>query len=224
MSDHPAGPPASDDGYRPDPAAEMRMVIDAFFAALAAARPGDADLAARLRRRHERLLADQRDRVVDAASRHNLALTLAVLAGYRELTPLYDDDERLLGLLRDAFVEPLRAPVRTGTAAALDAAPDPFAAMVEISRYRERHAFGAGFVFTHPHDDDDHYVAQVERCYYHDVLSANDAARLTPVFCAFDANWIDAIDPDRHGFAFDRPTTIGTGGVTCPFRFRRTAG
>ncbi|MGH3391643.1 MAG: L-2-amino-thiazoline-4-carboxylic acid hydrolase [Actinomadura sp.] len=95
-------------------------------------------------------------------------------------------------------------------------------ALADISRQREQHAFGAGFQFTHPHDDHDHYVAQVERCDYHQVLQANGAPHLTPVFCAFDANWIDAIDPERHGFTFERPTTIGTGGPNCPFRFRRT--
>ena len=208
-------------GYRPDPAAELQMVIEAFFAALADARPDDADLTGRLRARHLRLLTAQRHRVIDEPSRHNLALSLAVLAGYQELSPALDD-EALIPLLRRAFVEPLRPKVRAGTAAALDEAPDPYAAMVDISRQRERHVFGAGFVFTHPRDDDEEYVAQVERCYYHEVLRANDAARLTPVLCAFDANWIEAIDPARHGFAFDRATTIGTGGGSCPFRFRRT--
>jgi hypothetical protein len=58
---------------------------------------------------------------------------------------------------------------------------------------------------------------------YHDVLRANGSERLTPVFCAFDANWIDAIDPERDEFEFERPTTIGTGGPSCPFRFRRTS-
>jgi hypothetical protein len=33
--------------------------------------------------------------------------------------------------------------------------------------------------------------------------------------------WIEAIDPARHGFRFDRATTIGYGGSYCPFRFTR---
>src|SRR5262245_48143331 len=213
----------SDHTYRPDPAAETQALIDAFFTALADALPAQPDLVARLRIRHERLVAAQRHRIIDDASRYNLAMTLAVLAAYRELTP-YVADDALLPLVRTAFVEPLRATVQEATTAALDGAPDPFTAMVNISRQRERDAFGAGFTFTHPHDDDRRYTAQVERCYYHDVLAANEAAHLTPVLCAFDANWIDAIDPDRHGFAFERPTTIGTGGPHCPFRFRRTNG
>ena len=222
MSNQPNSAQSTSGSYKPDPAAEIRAVIDAFFAALADAFAGRSDLITRLRVRHDRLLANQQHRIIDEASRHNLALTLAVLAGYHELAPQASDEE-LLPALEAAFVEPLRSSVKAVTKAALDAVADPFAAMVDITRQRERHAFGAGFVFTHPQDDPDHYVAQVERCYYHQVLSANGAQQLTPVFCAFDANWIDAIDPGRHGFSFERPTTIGTGGSNCPFRFRRTS-
>lgn len=45
---------------------------------------------------------------------------------------------------------------------------------------------------------------------------------MTPVMCAFDKAWIEAIDPARHGFRFDRATTIGYGGSHCPFHFTRT--
>ncbi len=65
-------------------------------------------------------------------------------------------------------------------------------------------------------------IDEVERCYYHEVLEANGARQLTPIVCAFDANWIDAIDAHWDGFEFERPATIGTGGANCPFRFRRT--
>jgi len=67
----------------------------------------------------------------------------------------------------------------------------------------------------------DRYTAEVTRCHYHDVLSANGAGQLTPIFCAFDSNWINAVEAERDGLEFERPTTIGTGGDSCPFRFRR---
>ena len=44
---------------------------------------------------------------------------------------------------------------------------------------------------------------------------------LTPVFCDWDANWASAIDPARHGFRFERPTTLGLGGDGCYFRHTR---
>src|SRR5262249_3076329 len=108
------------------------------------------------------------------------------------------------------------------TLAMLDAASDPFSAMVEVSKAQEEHAYGRTFTFERPVDDGREYLLEIHRCFYHDVLVANSAAELTPALCAFDTNWIEAIDPDRHGFRFERPTTIGLGGAYCPFHFIRT--
>jgi hypothetical protein len=208
------------EGYRPDPATETAMTIDAFFNALVEALPDEDDLADRLRCRHEELLDDQQHRVIDEASAYNLSLTLSVLAAYQELGARHEDDE-LVPLLTRAFVEPMQPFVYAATRAALDGAADPFATMVGVSKDRERDVFGVGFGFSHPDDDRDRYTAEVTRCYYHDVLSANGAGQLTPIFCAFDSNWINAIEAERDGLEFERPTTIGTGGDSCPFRFRR---
>ncbi|MGD0456027.1 MAG: L-2-amino-thiazoline-4-carboxylic acid hydrolase [Solirubrobacteraceae bacterium] len=213
---------SSSSGYVPDPATETAMLIDAFFQALSERFSEESGLADRLRDRHGRLMAEQQNLVVDEPSRYNLAMTLAVLGAYQELGAGHGEDE-LLPALRAAFVEPLEPFVRDATRSVLDQAPDPFAAMVALTRDREHQAFGAGFEFTHPDDDPERFTSQVERCFYHDVLRANGAERLTAVFCSFDANWIDAIDSDRDGFEFERPTTIGTGGPCCPFRFRRTS-
>lgn len=130
--------------------------------ALADARPEQPELTVRLRDRHERLPADRRHRVVDEAARHNLALSLAVLAGYEELTA----------------------------------------------------QLGAGFQCTHPHDDHDHYVAQVERCDYHQVLQANGAPHLTPAFCAFDGmRPLASTGERRHAQNMAMKGTDGTSGT-----------
>lgn len=203
-----------------DAEAQAAMVVAAFFGALAARFADAPDLVGRLRGRHRRLVAAQQHRVVDEASLHNLSMTLAVLAAYQELAHERTGDD-LITALREAFVQPMERFVREATRSLLDGAGDPFVAMVKLTREREEQAFGAGFVFGHPEDDESRYTAEVRRCFYHEVLKANGAANLTGVFCAFDSNWIDAIDPDRDGFEFERPTTIGSGGASCPFRFRR---
>jgi len=219
---HPA--PAEDDAsYRPDPGRETRLTIDSFLQALAAAEPGDPELEARIRRRHRDLINARPVRLADEQSWMHLKMTLVLLAAYQELQDRYRD-EVLLARLREAFVEPLRPYVAQATSSALEAAADPFSAMVTISRERERTFFGESFVFDHPADDDSRYIAEVRRCFYHDVLAAAGAAQLTPILCAFDATWIEVIDPSRHGFSFERPATIGTGGATCPFMFTRDAG
>lgn len=208
--------------YPPDPAAELEMLVDGFFGALGEHFAADEGLPARLRDRQQELIAQQQARVIDEPSRYNLATTLAVLAAYQELASEHDDAE-LIRALKAAFVEPVEPFVRTATRSMLDGAEDPFAEIVALTREREQEAFGEGFAFAHPDDDHDRYTAQVERCYYHEVVASNAAERLTPIFCAFDANWIDAIDPERDGLEFERPTRIGTDGPNCPFRFRRTS-
>ncbi len=114
----------------------------------------------------------------------------------------------IIDAIEAAFTRPLGPALREGTRAMLDAAPDPYRAMVALTKSRERDAFSTGFTFRGPVDDDQRYHLDVHRCFYHDVLAANSAAELTRVMCAFDKAWIEAIDPARHGFRFDRVTTI----------------
>jgi len=94
---------------------------------------------------------------------------------------------------------------------------------VSVSKSRERHFFGQSFTFERPCDDDRAYFLDVARCLWQSFFVAEGAPELTPLFCEFDANWIDAIDPDRHGVRFSRPTTLGHGGPLCPFHFYRVA-
>lgn len=123
--------------------------------------------------------------------------------------------------MQAAFVEPLGPSLQAGVRAVLDAAPDPFTAIVAASRTRERDACGAAFDFDHVADG--RYLLDVRRCFFHDVLSANGKPELTTVMCRFDRTWIDAIDSERHGIAFHAGHHDRTRGTHCRFRFRRTA-
>ncbi|MGN9837502.1 L-2-amino-thiazoline-4-carboxylic acid hydrolase [Nonomuraea sp. H19] len=210
-------------GYVPDPDRDTALLLDAFYDHLAAilrehALPGE--LLTAMRARQEELEAAGQHLIVDEPARYNLRLTVALAAAYQVLLPRLGR-EAAVAAVREAFIEPLGDTMKEGTRAMLDAAPDPFQAMVALSKSREEQAFGKGFVFDRPVDDDQRYHVDVRRCFYHDVLVANGAPELTPAMCAFDANWIEAIEPDRHGFRFDRRTTIGLGGTHCPFHFTR---
>ncbi|SEG73778.1 L-2-amino-thiazoline-4-carboxylic acid hydrolase [Thermomonospora echinospora] len=210
--------------YVPDPERETAALVEGFFEHITAALRAHAlpeGLVAVMRTRHERLQAANAHLIVDEPARHNLRITLAVAAAYESLLPRLGRDAAI-DTVRAALVEPLGDAVHVGTRAMLDAAPDPFAALVAVSKSREEHAFGKGFTFRRPADDDRRYLLNIHRCFYHDVLVANSVPELTPAMCAFDANWIEAIDPDRDGFRFERVTTIGLGGTHCPFHFTRT--
>ncbi|MFF0775990.1 L-2-amino-thiazoline-4-carboxylic acid hydrolase [Nonomuraea wenchangensis] len=203
--------------YVPDPDRDTTLLLDAFYERLATT---DADLTAAMRARQDELEAANQSRIVDEPARHNLRLTLALVAAYEILRPRLGR-QQAIAAVQAAFVEPFGDAMKEGTRAMLDQAPDAFRAMVEMSKSREEHAFGKGFVFERPVDYDERYHLDVRRCFYHDVLVANGAPELTPAMCAFDANWIEAIAPRRHGFRFERRTTIGMGGTHCPFHFDR---
>ena len=148
-------------------------------------------------------------------------MPVALVAAYETLQPRLGREDATAAI-QAAFTEPPGPAVRAGTRAMLDAATHPFQAMAELCTSRERDASGAAFTFRRPADDGQRYHPDAHRCFYHDVLAASSAAELTPVMCAFGKARIEAIDPARHGFRFNRATTIGYGGSYCPFRFTRT--
>lgn len=218
-------PHPADGGYVPDPERDTAAVIDGFLAHLATTlreRSLPEALLAGMRARIGELERARADMITDDPARYNLRMTVALVAAYEVLQPRLGREDAVT-IIQAAFTEPLGPAVRAGTRAILDAAPDPFAAMVELCKSRERDAFGAAFTFRRPVDDGQRYYLDVHRCYYYDVLAASSAGELTPVMCAFDKAWIEAIDPARHGFRFDRATTIGQGGGYCPFHFTRTS-
>jgi hypothetical protein len=213
------------DRYVPDAAAEAAWVIQAFIDALAQ-RLHDADWVHGIRRHLDAECAELASKyggwLVDEPARHQLRQGAAVLVAYRRLRGTVPESE-LLGLLRSAFTEPLRDVIRSGTAAMLERADDPFIAMVAMSKMRETHSFGASFRFERPRDDNEAYHLNITRCLGHSFFAAVGCPELTTIFCAFDEAWIGAVEPARHGLRFERETTLGEGGATCPFHFTRVA-
>jgi hypothetical protein len=143
-----------------------------------------------------------------------------VLAAYQVLRDRVDRDAAITAL-RHAFTLMWGDWIRAGTKAQLDAAPDPFVSMTTTARTKEESTFGPSFVFEHERDDQNAYWVKVTRCLYHSYFVAHGVPELTPVFCDWDANWASAIEPARHGFRFERPTTLGFGGDGCYFRHTR---
>jgi hypothetical protein len=212
----------SSESYALTPEQSANWVIDAFLGHLAhhidpahlhAITTAGAHRTANLAAAYTSLIADDH-------SYHHLRTAAYVLAAYRELQPSLPRPA-LLNLLRDAFTAPLREIVFGSTRAMLDASPDPFRAMVDVSKEREANYFGAAFTFERPQDDDRAYLVNISRCVWHAYFIAENTPELTPIFCAIDMNWIEAINPEQHGFTFVRPTTLGTGGPMCPFHFYR---
>jgi hypothetical protein len=198
-----------------DPDASSVAIVDAFLVHL---RTPHVE---RIRARQAELLAASGD-LPDPPARYNRRYTTAVLAAWEVLSAPEDPSRwpDLRDRLREAFTAPFREWTAGATREFLDGAADPFAAMTALAKERETTDFGAEFTFDRD-EGPAHLHQDVRRCGYHDYLMSQGAAHLTPVLCAFDTAWLEAVDPARHGFVATRATTLAAGGPTCPFHFRR---
>ncbi len=160
------------------------------------------------------------DWIDDEPSRFHLRFMAVLLAGYRTLTELMSKEEAL-ALLTKAAIEPNRVAIGEGVKAALDHAPDPMLVLVDASKQREEYFFGKTFTFERHQDDQQAYILHVKRCFYHQFAVANGAPELMQVLCEWDWIWAKAIEPTKHGFSFELPTTLGYGADMCRFCFRR---
>ena len=160
---------------------------------------------------------------VDEQSRElHLPFASLALAGYRILLQILPKNEAL-ALVREALVGPSRPHMLGGTKAALDHAHDPFDLMRNISKEKEAGFYGRTFAFERPQDDEHAYLVNITGCFWNSFFARNGAPELMPAFCDFDTNWMDAVEPGRHGFRSERPTTLGYGGDRCRFWLIRAA-
>lgn len=203
-----------------------QAITDGFFAVIsgylqAFGKEAADALEAGMRRRWEEATIQNASMVQDELSKTHLGHTAMAFAAYQTLLEVVPQ-EKALGIVEKAFAEPLRETVRTGTAAALDEAPDGFALMRDIAASRAESYFGPTFTFELERDDTNAYLQNITGCFYDNFFVANGTPELTPAFCAFDGSWIDGIDPEHYGVRFERPTTLGWGHDRCRFHFYRT--
>ena len=158
--------------------------------------------------------------VDDEPSKFHLTSIALLLAGYRTLLEWMSKEDSL-ALLTFAMTEPNRQEIRDGVRYALDGSSDPMKVMVEASKQREEFFFGHTFTFERHQDDDQAYILHVKRCFYHQFALANEVPELMQILCEVDWVWAGAIDPTKHGFSFELPTTLGYGEDMCRFCFRR---
>jgi hypothetical protein len=143
-----------------------------------------------------------------------------VLAAYRKLTEAIPREDAIR-LLKHAVIDSGKDAILKGVAYALDEAEDPMNEIVAASKDREVQFFGSTFGFERHRDDRDQYILHVTRCFYHQFAVANAAPELMDILCEWDWIWASAIEPVKHRFSFELPTTLGKGGDVCRFCFRR---
>ncbi|MEM7552394.1 MAG: L-2-amino-thiazoline-4-carboxylic acid hydrolase [Bacteroidota bacterium] len=144
------------------------------------------------------------------------SVVIAIFQYLRERMPLH----KCLEAIQYAFVDSLSY-ITHQTEQFLEHSSDPFNDIVTVSKQKEK-KYGDGFEFYRKQDDHQAYLLEVKKCFFCKVLTFNKAKELMPIFCDFDTLWMKAINPEKHGFKFERQETIGTGGEICKFYFIKT--
>ena len=174
-----------------------------------------------VRRAVQALFDEGVDKLPDKQGRVILAMCSLVLAGYRALQQHAREPSTAFETVRRAFAKTYPGPLTWLTRLWLATHRDPIADLQRRSLAAwGRGMYGESMAFDEEKDEDS-ATFLVTRCAFHQFFTDHDAAELTPLVCAWDRAWMDAIDGSGRPIRTERRSTISTGGDCCRFRFIR---
>ena len=184
--------------------------------------PGREDeLVERIGARAEALAEDDGEMAVDGAAKGMLAMSATVLAAYEILLPELDGEEkRTILFLQHVFGEVLQRTMDVAIAA-IARGEAPLDA-VEKAMRQSSGMYGSYFRFDFERPDPDNFEMRVSRCLFRDFFARHDALPVTTVLCAWDANWMRALDPAVTGLHAERTSLLSLGDEACSFRVSTT--
>jgi L-2-amino-thiazoline-4-carboxylic acid hydrolase len=93
---------------------------------------------------------------------------------------------------------------------------------IEAACRKEAPFYGSYFDIAFDRQDADTFEMRAERCFFRDYFARHDNMLLTTVVCAWDANWMRAVDPAVSGLRAERTSLLSLGDDACRFRVVRT--
>jgi hypothetical protein len=175
------------------------------------------ELVATIKDRAGRLVEADADLVVDGPSRGMLALSAVLLAGFEALVPVFDGDERrTIRYLQHVFGAVLRRSFEVAVEA-LARRDDPLDAVDRACRTGFA-MYGSSFDIDFDRVDGETFEMRVGRCFFHDFFTRHGQPAVTTVLCAWDANWMTALDPATSGLRSERTSLLALGDDACRFR------
>ena len=160
--------------------------------------------------------------IVDAPSHGHLELCSSVLSAYNNLLPVIGDKDSTIEFISKAMMKGVNnLSMRTSLTLVLKACKDNPDRLRDIFSWLMEQ-YGATFSWTAPHketEQEDSFSIEIQKCYYFNFFSSHNVAFLTPILCQLDSLWFDMVDPEKHGFSFDksRYQTQGYGAPKCVF-------
>jgi len=174
-----------------------------------------------VRARAEELVDADHNLVVDEPSKDALAISAVVLASFEQLLPLFDGDERrtilfLQHVMGTVLKRPYQLMFQT-----LSRREEPLDKIDNACRKMEP-LYGDGWDMTFERPEPQVFEMKVRRCFFRDFFARHDATLVTTVMCAFDVNWMQAIDPAVSGLRAERTSLLSLGDDECRFAVLET--
>lgn len=160
--------------------------------------------------------------IVDAPSHGHLELCSSLLSAYRILLPVIGTQEDTLNLISTAMMNGINNfSMRTSLRLMLDSCKENPDRLKDIFSWLMRQ-YGASFEWSAVHEDtelEDSFTLEIRSCYYKSFFVSHETPFLTPILCQLDSLWFEMVDPEKHGFSFDksRYQTMGYGAPKCVF-------
>ena len=82
--------------------------------------------------------------------------------------------------------------------------------------------YGKGWDMGFSRPEPGTFEMNVTRCFFRDFFARHDAPLVTTVMCAFDVNWMQAIDPAVSGLRAERTSLLSLGNDHCRFAVLET--
>lgn len=174
-----------------------------------------------IRSRAKELQEEDQDLPVDPQSEGMLALTSTMLAAYETLLPLFDNDQRRTILFLQQIVGAVAQRPFEVAFEALSKREHPLDAIDKACRM-EGPLYGSYYEIAFDRQDADTFEMRVHRCFFRDHFTRRGNPLLTTALCAWDANWMKAIDPAVSGLRAERTTLMSLGDDACRFRVLTT--
>ena len=171
--------------------------------------------------RADELAEADAETAVDDPSKGAVALCAVILASYESLLPLFDNDERrTIRQLQEVMGAELRGPYEAAFGA-LNKRKDPLD-KIESACRKEEPFYGDGWDIEFVRPRPDLFEMKVHRCFYRGFFVRHDLPLLTTVLCAFDVNWMRAVDPEVSGLRAERTSLMSLGDEECRFAVLET--
>ncbi|MGD8764524.1 MAG: L-2-amino-thiazoline-4-carboxylic acid hydrolase [Desulfobacteraceae bacterium] len=161
-------------------------------------------------------------RVQDQPGAIYLKISCMLLALYRTLKPLFENEDDLLNIIQETIIETnigqdMDAFLQDHFGISPDAPDDAWDTLCKNYIVQGSQRYGCNWVFEKGIKDQRRFFVNVRKCGFADFFLDHGARDLLYTLCASDYSWGDGLK--KYNIQFERPTTLSEGSDACRFQF-----